>query len=76
MAYTEEILFDVLNESSDRDIYSVKEFLEMCEDGTLIDYDGFGHPIKDGYLDPASFIVPSQRHSIPADVTHIQWYNK
>jgi hypothetical protein len=76
MAYTDAILFDVLKDAERHDIYSVEDFHEMCEDHTLTDYDGFGHPIKNGYRDPSHFIVPSQRHKIPDDVTHIQWYNK
>ena len=68
-------LFDLIknpNFLEDEDIYTVQEFIEMCEDGTLIDSDGFGSPIKNGYLDPGHFIIPSRREMIPADVTHIE----
>jgi len=57
------------------DLMTVAEFIENCECGGFTDYDGFGYPVKDGKT--ASFVVkPSQREDIPADATHIIWYNR
>lgn len=42
----------------------------------FIDYDGFGHPVKDRKCDPDIYIKPSKRHEIPEDATHIVWYNR
>lgn len=79
MAFTKKVnLFNLITgKGFDGDIFTIEEFREMCEDGSLIDYDGFGHPINgDGYEDPAWCIIPSRREELPASVTHIEWFNK
>lgn len=59
------------------DIFTLEEFLDCCDAGGFTDYDGFGHPIKDGKQCSHVAICPSERHwSIPQDTTHIIWYNK
>lgn len=57
-------------------IMTWESFFECCKDGMFIDYDGFGHPMKDGLIDPNVIIKPSTRNSMPTDATHIVWYNK
>ncbi len=68
-------LFELMQ--GDADVYTVEEFNELCDTSCLIDYDGFGHPITgEGMMDPAWCLVPSQRHTLPDEVTHIQWFNR
>lgn len=58
------------------DVYTVEEFNDMCESGGFIDYDGYGHPVKDSMANPSIWVKPSKRHLIPSDATHIVWYNR
>jgi len=58
------------------DVYTVQEFIEAVEDCAFIDYDGFGYPVKDGLADNKIWIFPSKLHCIPADATHIVWFNR
>lgn len=58
------------------DVYTVEEFRQYVEDGSFIDYDGHGYPVKDGLADKTKWIYPSEVKNIPADATHIVWYNK
>jgi len=58
------------------DLMTVADFIEACEDGCLIDYDGHGYPVKDGLMDDKLSIDPSDRDQIPADATHILWFNR
>lgn len=58
------------------DIYDIETFKECCETGTFIDYDGYGHPVKDGFSDESIDIRPSCIHLIPEDATHIVWFNR
>ncbi len=67
--YTEKV-------ADDDDVMTVEQFIKMCMCGALIDYDGFGHAVKNGYLDPTFDVTPSYLGSIPDDATHIVWYNR
>ncbi len=58
------------------DVYTVKEFKELCEDRMFVDYYGHGHPVKDSKSDETIWIYPSELHIIPLDATHIVWYNR
>jgi hypothetical protein len=57
---------------------SVQEFMEDCEHGALIDYDGFGDMLtfEDGKKIVHGRTWPSARHEIPKHITHIEWYNR
>lgn len=56
-------------------LMSVKEFISVVKTGGFIDYDGFGHPVKDDKI--ASMIIkPSKLKDIPSSATHIMWYNR
>jgi len=57
------------------DVMTVEEWLESCEFGGFIDYDGYGSPMKDGKVARMT-ISPSRRHLVPKDATHIEWYNR
>lgn len=58
-------------------VLTLLEFEEDCKFGLFIDYDGFGHPMKDGFIDQKIWVRPSDRStSIPEDATHIVWYNR
>lgn len=58
------------------DLMTVKDFLEACDQGAFIDYDGSGHPVKDGKMMSGFRVIPSKRSEIPKDATHIMWFNK
>ena len=58
------------------DLFTVEDFKRDCERGCLIDYDGFGHPVKDNKMAGDVTIRPSMRDVIPMDATHIMWFNK
>lgn len=81
MAYTEPVKFTVTGKygcgpEGDDDVYTVDEFREFVSTGAFIDYDGYGHPVKDGKCDPKIDIRPSRVSDIPADATHVVWYNR
>lgn len=61
-------------------LMTVEDFKESCADGLFIDYDGMGDMVKDDKIvevDAAyPYIYPSIADSIPADITHILWYNR
>lgn len=58
------------------DVYTIEEFKEVCACGGFIDYDGHGHPVKDGKADPSVVVRPSALKDIPEDATHVVWYNR
>lgn len=58
------------------EIMTVEDFKESCQSGFFSDYDGSGYPVRNGYENRKIQIYPSNRHDIPADATHISWYNK
>ena len=62
--------------ANEDDVYTVEEFKQCCHDHAFIDYDGFGHPVKDGLADESITIKPSRLGLIPNDATHIVWYNR
>lgn len=58
-------------------LMTVDEYLGSVKDHALIDYDGYGHPVKDMKKDTQLHIYPSEgRNHIPLDATHIIWFNK
>lgn len=58
------------------DLMTVKDFREACESGAFIDYDGSGHPVKDGKMMRTLDVIPSKLGRIPEDATHIMWFNR
>ena len=64
------------------DLMPVAEWLETCENGNFIDYDGYGYPVQldaDGFplMDDLIRLFPSERHlTLPKDATHILWFNR
>ncbi len=63
-------------------IFTVKEFDELCKNGTFINYDGFCFPMKNNLIDKSRdhkhgpWYYPFERHLLPKDCTHIIWYNR
>lgn len=58
-------------------IIPIESFMNTCKWGGFIDYDGHGHPVKDGKMNGSIWVKPSNRFSsIPDDATHIAWYNR
>lgn len=82
MPYVKEVIFTKTNQygcgpSDEDDVYTVEEFLEKVRTRSFVDYDGWGHPVRDKLADPKIYVYPSTaRDTIPADATHIVWYNK
>jgi len=57
------------------DVMTVSDFREACGQKHFIDYDGIGRPAKGGKM-MRKDIKPSDLPSIPADATHIVWFNR
>ena len=66
----------VSSDTDQDDVYTVAEFRELVRCQALIDYDGFGHPVCNGLADPDIWVRPSDVNDIPAEATHIVWYNR
>jgi len=61
---------------SEDEVMTVQDYLSDVEDDLLMDYDGYGYPVRDG-LEARTAIYPSDgMTTIPKDATHISWYNK
>lgn len=82
MGYDRKVNFTATNRygngpDNEDDVYTVKEFLALCESGSFIDYDGYGYPVKDNMADHSIIIMPSNAgETIPSDATHIVWFNR
>lgn len=81
MAYTKPVSFEETNRYGggpvdEDDVYTVGEFRALVETGAFVDYDGHGYPVKRRKADPSVVIKPSRVCDIPADATHIVWYNR
>ena len=79
------ITYDISEESNDIDyepfpecVMTMQEWLEDCELGNLIDYDGYGDQfsVEDGARVMHGGISPSQRRFVNPKATHIIWYNR
>jgi hypothetical protein len=59
------------------DVMSLEEFVECCNCGGFIDYDGSGNYVKDGKISDIS-IYPSDvtKYKIREDFDTIIWFNK
>jgi len=58
------------------ELISVDRFRAAVLAGNLIDYDGTGHPVRDGRMDGKHYVYPSDPGSVPEDATHIMWFNR
>jgi hypothetical protein len=81
MNYIEPVTFSTTGNygcgpKNEDDVYTVEEFKEIVELGAFIDYDGYGHPVKNKLADISIIIKPSNLSLIPSDATHIIWYNR
>jgi hypothetical protein len=79
--YTEPVKFSSTDNygcgaKDEEDVYTVAEFRECVESTAFIDYDGYGHPVKDKKSDPSIAVLPSKVDEIPTDATHIVWFNR
>lgn len=61
----------------DDDVMSLTDFIEAVKDGCFIDYDGFGHYVKNGKMSDID-IYPSDvdHNSVRKDFDTIVWFNK
>lgn len=82
MAYTDPVKFTETNQygggrEDEDDVYTVEEFMSHVASKSFIDYDGFGHPVKDKLADESIFVYPSNaKETIPDDATHVVWFNR
>ena len=87
--YTKRVKFTSTNNYgsgpyNEDDVYTIAEFNALCQDGSFIDYDGFGNPVANVnpngepvYCCDVNWIVsPSRYTNVPDDATHIVWYNR
>jgi hypothetical protein len=49
-------------------------WLDRVAAGTFVDGDGFVYPVKNGKTN-RQVITPSQAEQLPADATHVLWFN-
>jgi hypothetical protein len=62
---------------ADADIMSIEDFIECCNDGGFIDYDGFGKYMKDGKLSDITIYPSDVSHNmVREDFDTIAWYNR
>lgn len=56
---------------------TIKDFIEMCQNGYLMDYDGHGYYATDS-LESNILIYPSDvtNNKIRKDFSHVIWFNK
>ena len=58
-------------------VMSLEEFIETCNDGCFIDYDGFGHYVRNGKMSNIDIYPSDVEHkSIRKDFDTIVWFNK
>lgn len=57
------------------DLITVKDWLQSVANNYFIDYDGSGHPVKDGKMSKQN-IYPSIADELPEDATHVMWFNR
>lgn len=79
--YTDPVNFTKTNQygcgpNDEDDVYTVEEFRERCQNKSFVDYDGYGHPVRDKLADESIYIYPSRTEEIPKDATHIVWFNR
>ena len=60
------------------DKMTLKEFMEMCLDRSLIDYDGIGYYAFEDCMDRDAQVVPSDimNGNVKIFYTHVVWYNR
>ncbi|KAB1068750.1 hypothetical protein [Methylobacterium planeticum] len=69
LSYSQEV-------DEDDHVMTVEEYLDSVECGAFIDYDGFGHPVRDGKHCNVEVKPSDGRDGIPPDATHIVWFNR
>lgn len=79
--YTKLLASEVLDTSCgnpelDDYVMTVEEFRSACAIGIFNDDDGYGCPVADAKSDPDFRIWPSTLACIPAEATHIVWYDR
>ena len=59
------------------DVYTMEQFKEYCEDGSFIDYDGWGY-LSNGKVEYDIQIVPTDIgfHTYDKCFSHVVWYNR
>jgi len=59
------------------DKIKIQDWVDCVKFGSLIDYDGFGHPVRGIKMDNSIAVYPSEQLTkVPLDATHIMWFNR
>lgn len=59
------------------DVYSIDEFIDSCEGGGFIDYDGFGHYCVDGKCSDVMIKPSDVKHGmVRKEFDSVCWYNR
>lgn len=55
----------------------IEEFIEYCNDGVFIDYDGYGKYVIENKMSDIT-IYPSdvKMNKVRKDFTHVMWFNR
>ena len=66
-----------LKELSGGDVMSLQHFIDCCESGGFIDYDGYGYYVKDG-KESDIYIYPSdvKAGKVRKDFDTVVWFNR
>ena len=70
MPYTKPVVED------DGTLFTVAQWRHDIRQTYLIDYDGWGYPVKDGLMDTTKGYYPSEQAELPRDATHVMWFNR
>ena len=55
----------------ENDVYDIDDFKDR-----FLDIDGFGYPVKNGYMNTNIRIKPENLLNVPKDATEIVWFNR
>lgn len=58
------------------DLMSINDFLAAVADKSFVDYDGYGHPVRNNLMNRYFEVRPSGAKEIPSEATHIVWFNR
>lgn len=64
------------NDQEVGDLYSIREFQDMCVCGAITPHDGNGYLASATHFNPGSSAFLSMRPTKPSWATHVMWFNK
>lgn len=57
-------------------IFTVEQWKQDVEQGLLVDYDGWGYPVKGDRVAKLKAFHPTEAAMLPADATHVLWFSR